>query len=58
MISPEMFRPRFVLKLDTKGLPLDVNLGLLGMTGWTAYFGASFLSLSLVNSISEISTNS
>jgi NADPH-dependent curcumin reductase CurA len=39
VISPEMFKPRFVQKLDTKGLPLDVNLGLLGMTGWTAYFG-------------------
>jgi NADPH-dependent curcumin reductase CurA len=39
-----MFKPRFVLKLDTKGLPLDVNLGLLGMTGWTAYFGAFSLS--------------
>jgi NADPH-dependent curcumin reductase CurA len=47
VISPEMFKPRFVQKLDTKGLPLDVNLGLLGMTGWTAYFGASFLSCQL-----------
>jgi len=42
-ITPKMTKDRWIEKLDTKGLDLPTNLGLLGMTGETAYCGLKYV---------------
>jgi NADPH-dependent curcumin reductase CurA len=39
LIKEEEIKRNFIIKMDTKGLDLPLNLGLLGMTGETAYCG-------------------
>jgi NADPH-dependent curcumin reductase CurA len=42
-ITPTLVKQRDIVKLDTKGLDLPTNLGLLGMTGETAYCGLNYV---------------
>jgi NADPH-dependent curcumin reductase CurA len=42
-ITPTLVKQRDIVKLDTKGLDLPTNLGLLGMTGETAYCGLKYV---------------